>query len=433
MAYSGSVSIKEIEPIYDSTSNRSEFRFEPNKVYSTNVLLANLGVDNTTAALYNRMAGVGGIFDNVALYDGNVELQMCQDASLWVGWKMSRKSNSSLKDKHNMITGNARGIRYEGQDELANIAAGKIHGKTLRNYDVQTNNQVKSKTGKASIEANQFLPILDALSVLDTRLFKNLRLVVEYNTANSLRASKDEAKTTLRPLLVVEELVNPQQIAAIGPQQSVVFDNIENDRIVIPSRGTTTATVPQLVSTHLNSFNNKKVGKVVMYKQSQSAVNYELNNADLQNGALDSIGCYKETTQVRVNGANVFAKNGVSKPNQRLARLVDAWGDGSLQTFANGVAYKCPDTESREDIIQAGNASVGFMDWFGVDLGYQAIESLQIEFGRTAVFCKTNAGTNDAAQTARSKYNAALNLIMFAMTQKSIVVDGKGGYDIRYL
>ena len=212
-----------------------------------------------------------------------------------------------------------------------------------------------------------------------------------------------------------------------------VFDNIENDRIVIPSRGTTTATVPQLVSTHLNSFNNKKVGKVVMYKQSQSAVNYELNNADLQNGALDSIGCYKETTQVRVNGANVFAKNGVSKPNQRLARLVDAWGDGSLQTFANGVAYKCPDTESREDIIQAGNASVGFMDWFGVDLGYQAIESLQIEFGRTAVFCKTNAGTTDAAQTARSKYNAALNLIMFAMTQKSIVVDGKGGYDIRYL
>ena len=104
MSYSNKIDIKELEPIYNNAGTRAEWRFAPNKIYTTNVLLANIGVDQTTASKYNRLAGVAGIFDNVQLYDGNVELQSTQLAGFWVAWNQSRKSNSSLKSLQNMLT-----------------------------------------------------------------------------------------------------------------------------------------------------------------------------------------------------------------------------------------------------------------------------------------------------------------------------------------
>ena len=78
MSYSNRVKIHEVEPIYNSAGNRAEFRFQPNKIYSTNVLLANLAQSQTTPSKYNRLAGISALFDNVMLYDGNIELQMTQ-------------------------------------------------------------------------------------------------------------------------------------------------------------------------------------------------------------------------------------------------------------------------------------------------------------------------------------------------------------------
>lgn len=436
MSYSNRIKIVEVEPVYNSAGTRAEWRLEPNKIYSTNVLLANIGVDQTTASDYNRLIGAGGIFENVMLMDGNVELQSTQLANFWAGFNQSRKSNSSLKDLQSMIIGNARGVRFEGEDARANGGNGRTFGKSIRQFTMGTGNIIKSKTGKASIYANEFLPILNALSYIDTSVFKNLRIVVEYNMSAraSVRENQDETLSTIRPLLVVEEVVDQTQVASLmGKMGNVVFDNVETDRNILPSQTSVTVITPQLVNFHVSSFNNKKVGKMLMWKQSQNAVNGSLNNADFQNGQYDSYGLFKESTQVRVNGQNIFAKSGIDKPNKRLARLNDSWGSGGLPAFGNGIAYIAAENEPRNRYLGGGNSSVGYMDWFGCDLGYQEVQDLQIEFGRTAVPSINSVDNVDTANTARSKYNQPYNLIMFGLTQKSIVMDGKGGYDIRYM
>ena len=435
MSYSNRIKISELEPIYNSAGNRAEWRLEPNKIYSTNVLIANIGVDQTTASAYNRLVGAGGIFQNVMLMDGNVELQATQLANFWAGFNQSRKSNSSLKDLQSMIVGNARGVRFEGEDPTANGNAGRTFGKSIRPFTMGTGNVITSKTGKASIYANEFLPILNALPYIDTSIFKNLRIVVEYDMSAraSVRQNQDQTLSTIRPLLVVEEVVDAGQVASVmGKMGNIVFDNVETDRNILPSRSAITAISNQLVNFHVSSFNNKKVGKMLMWKQSQNAVNGSLNNADFQNGQYDSYGLFKESTQVRVNGQNIFAKSGITKPNQRLARLNDSWGSGGLPAFGNGIAYIAAEAEPRNRYLEGGNSSVGYMDWFGCDLGYKEVQDLQIEFGRTAVPSVNNVNNVDTPNTARSKYNQPYNLIMFGMTQKAIVMNGKGGYDVRY-
>lgn len=436
MSYSNKIHIKEIEPVYNNAGTRAEWRLEPNKIYSTNLLLANIAVDQTTASDYNRLVGASGIFENVMLLDGNVELQSTNLANFWSGWNQSRKSNSSLKDLQPMIVGNARGSRFEGEDARANATAGRTFGKSIRQFTMGTGNVIKSKTGKASIYANEFLPILNALPYIDTSVFKNLRIVVEYNmTARaSIRENQDETLSTIRPLLVVEEVVDAGQLASVmGKMGNVVFDNVETDRNLLESRSAITVITPQTTNFHINSFNNKKVGKVLMWKQSQNAVNGSLNNADFQNGQYDSYGLFKESTQIRVNGQNLFAKNGIDKPNKRLARLNDSWGSGSLHTFANGIAYVAAENEPRSRYLEGGNSSVGYMDWFGCDLGYKEVQDFQVEFGRTAVPSVNGVNNVDTPNTARSKYNQPYNLIMFALTRKAIVMDGKGAYNVQYV
>ena len=439
MSYSNNIKITEIEPIYDSTNSRSEWRFEPNKIYSTNVLIANVGVDQATASRYNRLSGVGGMFDNVMLYDGNVELQMTQLCGFWSGWKQSRKSNANLKDKAPMLIGNERGSRFEGQDAGSGNAGGTNAGKSVRNDVIIPGNQLSSKTGKATMAANEFLPILDAMPYLDTSIFKNLRLIVEYNAEAVVRENQAETLTTLRPLLIVEEVVNPAQVAAAqGKMGDIIYDNVETDRALLPAV-VPTANGPganaQSFSYHVNGYTNKKVGKMLIWKQSQTGLNYSAGGTagDYQNGAFDSMGLFRERTQIRVNGQNVFAKNGISKSNQRLARLVDSWGSGGLATFANGLApITLADANPRNVYREGGNAAVGFMDWFGCDLGYQEVQDFQVEFERSGIANLAADNTNVVAETAKSKYNAPYKLIMFALIQKAIIMDGKGGYNVRY-
>ena len=233
--------------------------------------------------------------------------------------------------------------------------------------------------------------------------------------------------------------MNPAQVAAAqGKMGDIIYDNVETDRALLPAV-VPTANGPganaQSFSYHVNGYTNKKVGKMLIWKQSQTGLNYSAGGTagDYQNGAFDSMGLFRERTQIRVNGQNVFAKNGISKSNQRLARLVDSWGSGGLATFANGLApITLADANPRNVYREGGNAAVGFMDWFGCDLGYQEVQDFQVEFERSGIANLAADNTNVVAETAKSKYNAPYKLIMFALIQKAIIMDGKGGYNVRY-
>lgn len=446
MSYSNRVKSHQIEPVYDSQNNRSEFRLPANKIFSTNVVIGNLGVriqNGMTISRYNSLAGVSSILDTVYLYDGNVELASCQHATQWSAWRQTRKTNSALKDKTSMLLGNSAGYRYEQADNRVNAAGDKSIGKVLRRDTVEAGNAIQTDGVGGTVSLNELLPVLESLPYIDTSIFKNLRVVVEYNLYDSvrkrlvLRKEKDNTIFTQRPLLFVEEFVDPKAVGSIiGKMGSVVFDNVESDQMVVPGKSILTSNSDgsgvQPLSFHLSGFNSKKLGKVVIVKQPQLSPTYEAANEDFNSGQLDSIALFKESTQVRVNGQNVFSKSGIDKPNKRLARLVDTWGSGALIPFANGLAYKAPDTQPRSNYIEQGNSGIGYCDYFGVDVGYTHVQDLQIDFSRQAVFCDTGDAVNDAADTAKSRYNQPVNLIVFGMTRKAIQVSN-GGYNIGYV
>jgi len=423
MSYSNSIKNIELEPVYHSNT-RTEWRFEPDRIYSTNVLIGLLAVDKTTASFYNRLAGSAGMIDNIMLLDGNVELQLQQLAGQWYAWKQTRKSNAHLKDKSPLLNGSNSGVRYEGDGS-----------KVLKDAIPDPSNQIKTNTGKTTLPVSDFLSILEAMSYIDTSVFKNLRLIVEYSMDGVVRNNNGETLTPERPLLLLEEVVAEQQKnAMMGKVGNIAFTNIEADRVllpeIIPTANDTTAA--QNVSFHINSYSNKKVGKFLMVKHSQNSANYIKNTSDIANGEYDSTGLYKESTQIRVNGGNLFPKSGISDPNKRLARLVDTWGSGCLATFANGLPFKAADGVSRGDTVEGGASKCGYADWFGCDLGFQEVQDFQFEFGRQGVFCKsTGDAGNDPGQTAASKYNSAIDLLLFAETRKVIVMSGSS-YNVMY-
>ena len=441
MSYSNRVKVHEIEPIYDSANSRSEFRFQPNKIYSTNVLLAHLGImTGTTASKFNRLVGSSAQLENCMLLDGNTELQMTRSASKYIGWKMLRKSNANLRCVQPLVTGNEAGFKYDHVDKRATIAGGKIFGKAIDRQDMPDGDQNLSGAGgvgsKTHIPCNTFLPILDAMPYLDTSVFKNLRLVVEYEMGGVVSQNQDQSQTTQRPLLIVEEIIDEAQVASMkGKMGSLSYNNVETDRHLVPAVVPTVndSSNEQPISFHLNGFNNKKVGQCFMWKQSQSSANTGAGGNDYQNGGFDSTGLYKESTQIRVNGVNLFAKSGIDKDNKRLARCVDSWGSGSMPTFGHGIGYKCVDANDRSSDGGVPNSQIGFQDFFGCDLGGTMVNDLQIDFKRTGVFCKLAGGDGGTAGTAASKYNSPYKLIFFAITQKAIVMDGKGGYDVKYV
>ncbi len=446
MSYSNRVKSHQIEPVYDSQNNRSEFRFAPNKIYSTNVVIGNLGVriqNGMTISRYNTLAGVSAIIDNAYLFDGNVELASCQHATEWSAWKQTRKTNSALKDKTSILLGNSAGYRYEKSDRPVTAAGDKSVGKHIRRDVVEAGNALLTDGVGGTVALNELLPVLDALPYLDTSIFKNLRVVVEYNLGDVtrrrtvIRAQKDNTLFTQRPLMFIEEFVDPKAVDSImGKMGSIVFDNIESDRMVVPAKNVLTSNSDgsgvQPLSFHLSGFNSKKLGKVVIMKQPQLAASYEAANVDFNAGQLDSIALFKESTQVRVNGQNVFSKSGIDKPNKRLARLVDTWGSGALMPFGNGLGYKAPDNQPRSNYIEQGNSGIGFSDYFGMDVGYAQVEDLQIDFSRQAIFCDTGDAVPDAADTLKSRYNQPVNLIAFGMTRKAIEVSN-GSYNIVYV
>ena len=441
MSYSNRVKVHEIEPIYDSANSRSEFRFQPNKIYSTNVLLAHLGImTGTTASKFNRLVGSSAQLENCMLLDGNTELQMTRSASKYIGWKMLRKSNANLRCVQPLVTGNEAGFKYDHMDVRGSIAGGKIFGKAISRQNMPDGDQNLSGAGgvgsKTHIPCNTFLPILDAMPYLDTSVFKNLRLVVEYEMGGVVSQNQAESQTTQRPLLIVEEIIDEAQVASMkGKMGSLSYNNVETDRHLVPAVVPTVndSSNEQPISFHLNGFNNKKVGQCFMWKQSQSSANTGAGGNDYQNGGFDSTGLYKESTQIRVNGMNLFAKSGIDKDNKRLARCVDSWGSGSMPTFGHGIGYKCVDANDRSSDGGVPNSQIGFQDFFGCDLGGTMVNDLQIDFKRTGVFCKLAGGDGGTAGTAASKYNSPYKLIFFAITQKAIVMDGKGGYDVKYV
>lgn len=458
MSLSGSVKHVEIEPVYYSANQRVEFRLHPDKLYSTDLILANIGVSRAAnQGRLNKWSGVYGTITNMTLFDGNTELSNLTDVGRWSGFKMATKSNqynSSIASYYHGSDGTGHIMSLtDRRDTQAN---NRIIGQKVVQADTRTMGTTAAAFGvagtfKGLLRLRMIYDLLSSMQYIDTSVFKNFRIVCELSNdpTRILGANQNVANaTTTRPMLVAQEIIDEDIIAsAMGKMGNVVYTEIENDRVQIPNGAGLVTNVAggryalQENTFHISAFNSKTIGRMLMWKEPTLPININnQNNGDAGKGIYSSTGFLDEQAQVRVNGRSIFARSGVQGDNRRLAHMVDSWGVMSLAPFQYGLAPQSPDATLRQTLIQDGNEVFGNLSFIGLDLGNEKCQDLQVDLQRRLCFMATTAegggagaGIGDTARTANSKYNSAHQLALWAEVKKAIVPNKDGTYNVVYV
>ena len=401
-----------IDPVNNLTNSRTEWRLPTDTVLLSNFRIANLGAVLGAQSSYNLLCGVNSLIQSIHLYDGNQLLDQILSFPQWAGFSAFNKSNSVNTDLSKILTLNDNGYVYSGEDYPANdgsAGAGDI-AKIKHHYTAKKGDTTKATSAKGWLSLKSILPILDASLYLPTTVYKDLRLVIEYNNNIAQTNFQATASSTLEPLLIVDEIVDPEKQAQITSEyKGVSYLAIEHDRLYIPSMVQGDNAV-QKISQSIGGFNNKTVNRLLIVKSST-------NGTAITNDTLKGLGSnsvYNEGIQVRVDGSNIFPGDGITRPNQRLSLLNDVWG--SCNSF-NG----CNEIYLSNAVNCIGQIGIiGNLDYFGCHIMKSPVNDIQIDF------------TRENVATMSFRYNQQLILNCYAEVQKSITVT-KGSYGVKYV
>ena len=460
MSLSSSVHSKEIEAVYYQQNSRVEFRLHPNKLYSTDLIVANLGIAKAanTGTNYGKWAGIVGQVTNATLYDGNTELSNLSDLAFWSGFKMFNKENQYSESVAHYYSGANHTNNFDASDLNVNgdgtfTFGAKLVDDSIRSLQPEV---LESNTFKGQIKLRMVFDLLNKMSYIDTSIFKNFRIVLELSNdvKRTMRGRQDDSDiSTTRPFLVAHEVIDPTILEGVmGRMGNVLYDEIEDDLVQIPAVTGLLNTVADRFKTqvnnyHISAFNSKTLGRILLWKQPANAANQRDVAA---NGATASFGIYNsdaflgEVEQVRINGRNVLPRSGVEGGNRRLGHMVDSWGNCSMSPFNVGLANISPIAVPRDRLTANGNPDFGCVDFVGLDMGGEKCSDLQIDLTRRGFFLASvavggGAGatddtyTTDAARTVASKYNAAHNMGIYCEVKKAIVMSKDGSYTVVYV
>jgi len=439
--YSNSIKIHEIEPVYFSANNRVEFRLPQGKLYTNSMIVANVGATKSAGASnYNHLVGCYGQLRSVSLLDGNTELQVLTRANEWAAFKNSIHSNAYNEDVGNMMALNRKSAIFNIRDTTGlqtgagtALAAGTKTVEGGSRVNLGATGVSERLSGKGQLDLAEVLNLLQSIAYVDTSVFKDLKVVIEYNqNINDIfdATQNQGVMTTIRPYLIAEEIVDESIVSAnMGKlPRAIQYKVIENDIVSVAAittgAGTPNPVVPNTF--HIHAFNNKSVDRMLIKTRTTLAATRQEGNGDVGYGEYNSQAMLLQKNQVRVNGRNIFARDGITKDNERLALFADTWGSASCQPFSHSLAPLAADASTRDNFISVGNEGIGALSYFGCDLAGVKVKDLQLDYERAGF--RSSVG----GQIALSKYNSALDLIIFAEVKKAII-PSNNGYNVVYV
>ena len=409
-----------IDPTHYRANVRASFKLDGERIYKSDLKLANVGLTIANASndnVYNKLAGAGSLIKRISLLDGKTELDSCNECHRYYAFEQLLDRNAGNESRNRYLNHNSQGLRTSEQDKKA------------VNLKPAAKLTVDSTTPQALLDVRDFLPLLRNMNSLDTsKTFMNLRLEIEFETdAKLLSSDVQYAVTTLEPVLLCDVIEDPNVIAAMQKQMPsmVQFNKIEHDVVNIPAAaadGAAVTAVVQPVSKKVRGFDNKRVGRLLAVKAYANANKSKTGNAVDDVGNMGSLAGYDEVFNVRVNGKNVLARKGNDKaPNQRLAMVVDAYGDMASYFGSNQISMKSNDT-----LVQDGVFKTGRLDYFGIVVNDE-INDLQFSYDRTHL-----ATANDSAAKQQVKTNAAIDIHLYAEVAKTLTMS-PNGYNVAYV
>lgn len=429
--YNSAITTHLIDPVYNSANQRSEWRLtSPDSLYLSNLRLLNVGVRKTISegeTKYNELVGAYGCIRRIQLLDGSVQLDALNNVPEWLAFRNYAKPNTDNVNMNTELVKNSLGFVFEGLDISGGFARLDVYPPSGQVTHLETT----TKTSWLSLK--DILPFLSASMHLSTATFKNLRLVIEWETDKTKLVSKvDNELTTIQPVLVADEMNDsPTKMKLMKDFKGVNYVTIETDRVVVPSVPGVRLITPnpeQRIRYLVQGFNNKKVNRMLIVKTptvSTSWLNGNVEFATRVYGKVASLGMVEEAHQFTVNGSSLYPGEGVTKYNQCLARLQDAWGVTTqpcgYAIFHNGIGDLFADAEEK----------MAHTSYIGANLFGERIRELQFTYARKGQYDADYADT-DAAQSVQ-QYNQQLILNMFAEVQRVLIVQPNGSYTVSYV
>jgi len=114
--YSSSVKNKLIDPVYDNATNRTEWRFDVDTLYSSKMKILNVGYDRQggAARFQHKSLGVYGTIKKMMLMDGNVVLDQLDNFTEYMSFKNVNNSNDEGRSIENEVSRSSMGYRLQG-------------------------------------------------------------------------------------------------------------------------------------------------------------------------------------------------------------------------------------------------------------------------------------------------------------------------------
>lgn len=417
---------------------RTEFRLEQPGKYLSNMKVLDLGFTQTTDVNTNHLTGCLAHIQNIFIMDGNLELDSIRDFNYFMGFKNYNNTNEFNVSLGQVLKKHNQGYQLVVQKGTA-LADPDMNTLIQHNNDVpdvslaasdargfNKNTNAEATTSKSWVDLSEISDFMRSVKVIDTDLFKNFRVIVEYTQDVRILsqggAGDQPVNVSVQPTLSVQYA---DQMTAQEVQQmlnkGMLFTSIERDIVNVPlvSAVQSVSYTEQKNNLKYNGFNKKYVKKMLLHKESGnpsvatcSSLFYRLLGSEKQ---------LQEKLQVKVNGKPLFpTSNGIVENNERLAHLSDSWG------LCNTIpGHQLAEITDSDNYIWESDEVVGHLDYYGFNVE-QRIDDLQMEYIRSGRWITNQNTTNN------DKFNQPLNLRLFGQVVKQIKFMGDK-YNLSYV
>ena len=383
MSYYSDSTIKTqyLDPRIYVENSRATFELDSNEAaYLPDMRLTFLGVKGTNLTNYNNLVGAMACVRSFTLYDGKQILSALNRQQFYRGFLNQNKVNSVNEKVASYLDCNQLGFTINGTSR-------KVEKETAS----QVINTTNATTDTAWLDMREIFPILGQMTHLPTAVFKNLRVVIEYEMGSQVSNVNTNTLTTLRPVLAVNVMTNPAVVDALNRKMlAVSWLEVEHDQFNIPSAPSNVENVEQSLAIKLNGFNAKRLERMLIVKEIANSALEENGGATLGFGQFSSQAVFKQKFQLRVNGRNMFPRaSGITGENEMLAHVCESYGDCNAYPGSNQYGMDI------STIVAGGRNVLGQLSYIGIYVG-ERIADLQIDISRTGLIDTGGTGGKKA-------------------------------------
>lgn len=333
-AYSGNIKTRYYDPV-SADQTHVEFRLDNDTGYYPNLRILHLGLLRAARENYNDMAGVYGKIRNISLRSNGQVIDELRRANSYLAFLNSLKDNNHQRDQLSTEVKNNMALVVDSQ--LKNLVGRKTNP-TKAIADGILGRQV----ALGYLPLNLCFPVLNGMSHLDTSIFRNLTVRIEFDSRPSFQVNTGHnvaAEVHPREVLCADQIMDKEVISKLSSAfKGTVWNAVEHDSFIVESQAATadagadTIEVVQNVQKKLVAYNDKYVSRILMMKNQPSAQNNNAN-ASIGYGEYASKAQFKEAVNFQLNGKNLFTGKGLDNDAYKLMLLADTYGAGVIAPF----------------------------------------------------------------------------------------------------